>query len=244
MSPAARRIVILLAALTGMAVTARMGAWQLDRAAQKLALQAALASQAAAPPLPAEQLAGNAAQALGQHYRRITLRGEWLPAHTVYLDNRQMGGRPGFFVLTPLRLASPPGRAVVVQRGWIPRDMQDRTRLPPIVTPSGEVSVSGRVAPPPSRLADLGPDAPGTIRQNVDLDSLATEAGLSLLPLSIIELPSPGQTADGLQRDWPQPAVDVQKNYGYAAQWFIFCALIAGLYVWFQLIRPRRRPRG
>jgi surfeit locus 1 family protein len=45
--------------------------------------------------------------------------------------------------------------------------------------------------------------------------------------------------ADGLLRNWPQPAVDVGKHYGYAAQWFGFCAIIGGLYAWFQLIRPR-----
>ena len=37
------------------------------------------------------------------------------------------------------------------------------------------------------------------------------------------------------------PAADVHKHYGYAFQWFALCALIVGLYVWFQLIRPRRR---
>jgi surfeit locus 1 family protein len=26
-------------------------------------------------------------------------------------------------------------------------------------------------------------------------------------------------------------------------QWFALSALITGLYVWFQIIRPRRRPR-
>jgi surfeit locus 1 family protein len=33
----------------------------------------------------------------------------------------------------------------------------------------------------------------------------------------------------------------VHKHYGYAVQWFLLCALIAGLYAWFQILRPRRR---
>lgn len=239
LSPLNRRIVILLSALAGMVVTARMGVWQLDRAQQKLTLASALRDQAAAPPLPAAELARSATQALAQHHRRITLTGEWDAAHTVFLDNRQMGGRPGFFVVTPLKLPGTPPAAVLVQRGWLPRDMEQRTRVPPVTTPTGPVTVQGRVSPPPSRLASFGADAPGPIRQNVDLDGMAAEAGLALLPLSITELPSPANAADGLQRAWPEPAVDVQKHYGYAAQWFIFCALIAGLYVWFQLIRPR-----
>lgn len=239
LSPFTRRIVILLAAVAGMAVTARMGVWQLDRAQQKLSLEAALREQAAAPPLPASELATSAGQASSQHYRRITLRGEWDAAHTVFLDNRQMGGRPGFFVVTPLKLPGTARTAVLVQRGWVPRDMAQRTHVPPVASPPGPVTVQGRVSPVPSRLASFGADAPGPIRQNIDLDAFAAEAGLALLPLSITELPSPANAQDGLQRDWPQPAVDVQKHYGYAAQWFIFCALIAGLYVWFQLIRPR-----
>ena len=53
------------------------------------------------------------------------------------------------------------------------------------------------------------------------------------------------QVGDLLQRQWPAPAADVSKNQGYALQWFALCALITGLYVWFQLLRPRfARPHG
>jgi surfeit locus 1 family protein len=54
--------------------------------------------------------------------------------------------------------------------------------------------------------------------------------------------PKPPQ--DGLLRQWPEPAADVQKHYGYAFQWFALCALILGLYVWFQIVRPRRTGRA
>ena len=39
-------------------------------------------------------------------------------------------------------------------------------------------------------------------------------------------------------------AAGVHKHYGYAFQWFALSALILGLYVWFQLIRPRRARQG
>ena len=35
----------------------------------------------------------------------------------------------------------------------------------------------------------------------------------------------------------------MQKHYGYAFQWFALAALIAVLYVWFRLVRPRQRRR-
>jgi surfeit locus 1 family protein len=234
-----QRVVVLVAALAMAALTARLGVWQLDRAAQKTALQSALDSRRSLPPLTVAQLAGTAETAAAQHHRAVDVEGAWLPQFTVFLDNRQMNGRPGFYVLTPLQLAD--GSAVLVQRGWTPRDLQDRSRVAQPPTPSGPVVVSGRIAPPPARLYDLGEDAPGPIRQNLDLDSFALQTRLALRPLTIVQEDRAGAIADGLQRDWSQPAANVHKHYGYAFQWFALCALVIGLYAWFQLIRPRRR---
>lgn len=241
-SSAWRRMLVLAAALALGLLTARLGIWQLDRAAQKTALQEAIQTQAAAPELPPAALPATAADAEVLRWRRIVLRGHWLSEHTIYLDNRQMNGRPGFFVLTPLQL--PTGESVVVQRGWLPRNAGDRTRMAPYTTDAGDVEIHGRMAPWPSRLTSLGEDSAGPIRQNLDFADYSASIPRGLRPLSIVELPRPGRADDGLQRDWPMPAVDVAKHYGYAAQWFAMCALTAGLYVWFQLIRPRRARRS
>ena len=270
--PVLRRRAVLVATVLVVALTARLGIWQLDRAQQKLDLQARMQSRADLPLLPAADLARDAGTASLQHYRRITLRGHWLADRTVYLDNRQMNARQGFFVLTPLQLAS--GGAVLVQRGWMPRDFNDRTKLAALPTPSGEVLVSGRIAPPPSKLFALAGVDQGPIRQNLDLEAFASENRLTLRPLSVqqteparqAELPAPltaepanGASAepaagpavaatpladDGLLRLWPAVAVDVSKHHGYAFQWFALSALTAGLFVWFQLMRQRRtQPR-
>lgn len=234
-----RRAVVLVAALVAVAVTARLGVWQLDRAAQKTTLQRAIDERAALPPLAADALATSADEAAAQYHRRVVLRGGWLPEHTIYLENRQMDQRPGFFVVTPLRLAD--GSAVLVQRGWLPRDAQDRTRIAPVRDDAGELEIVGRIAPPPARLYEFDPAATGRIRQNLDLQPFARETGLALRPLSVLQLDSPAFDGDGLRRQWPLPAVDVHKHYGYAFQWFALAALITGLYVWFQLVQPRRR---
>jgi surfeit locus 1 family protein len=234
-----RALVVLVAAIALAALTARLGIWQLDRAAQKTALQRSLDERRARPPLPAAELAREAAQAAAQHHRLVTLQGRWLPAATVYLDNRQMNGRPGFFVITPLQLAD--GSAVVVQRGWLPRDPVDRTRIAAPVTPTGEVVIAGRIAPPPGRLYEFEADASGPIRQNLDLDGYARETGVALRPLSLVQEADAAHASDGLLREWSRPAADVHKHYGYAFQWFALSALTCGLYAWFQLIRPRRR---
>lgn len=272
--PVLRRQAVLAATLLVVALTARMGFWQLDRAHEKLDLQARIEARADLPPLPMVDLARDAATAAQQYYRRITLRGHWLADRTVFLDNRQLNAHQGFFVVTPLQLAS--GDAVLVQRGWMPRDFNDRTRLAVLPTPSGEVLVTGRIAPPPSKLLALAEVDQGPIRQNLDLDAFASEIRLTLRPLSVQQTeparrpelpapavvepateasaePGPGQAVtvaaaplagDGLLRQWPAVAVDVSKHHGYAFQWFALSALTAGLFVWFQLLRPRRaQPR-
>jgi surfeit locus 1 family protein len=238
--PGAARAGVLAAALAGVALTLSLGLWQLDRAAQKLAIQAATDARAQLPPLTAAELARRAEAATAQHHRPVHLRGRWIGEHTVFLDNRQMNARVGFFVLTPLQIGAG-GEAVLVQRGWAPRDQLDRSRLPLLTTPDGEVEVDGWVSASPSRLYDFGSAAGGAIRQNLDLDDFARETGLKLLPLTLLQRDAPATAGDGLGRQWPRVAVDVHKNYGYAFQWFAMAALMTGLYVWFQLIRPRLR---
>jgi surfeit locus 1 family protein len=237
-----RSSVVLIATVLGVAATSSLGTWQLNRAAQKLALQAAMESREAQPELPGLELANSAAAAVPQYFQRTRLKGQWMAAKTVYLDNRQMNDKPGFFVVTPLKLSGS-DQAVVVQRGWAARNFVDRSALPSVVTPPGEVEVIGLIAPPPSRLFEFAGAAPGPIRQNLDLVAYAAEVGTPLKPLSILQSDDPAAkpAADGLLRQWPRPALGIQKHYGYAFQWFALSALIASLYVWFQLIRPRLR---
>lgn len=240
LSARGRRWLVTAAAVVAALVTARLGWWQLDRAAQKTALQAAIDERARMPPLiGAAQLAATADAAAAQQHRAVQLTGRWSAAHTVYLDNRQLSGRPGFYVVTPLRL--PDGSAVLVQRGWLPRDFQDRSRIAPVPTPDTEQLVLGRIAPAPARLYEFAASEGGRIRQNLELDHFARETGLGLRPLSVLQADSAATVGDGLQREWPAPSSGVAKNRGYAAQWFAMSALILVLYAWFQLIQPFRR---
>ena len=238
MTSAGRYGLVLMAAVLAAGLTARLGFWQLDRAAQKNRLQAALDVRVAMPPLPPAELARDPQTAAAQHHRAVRLEGQWLTAATIYLENRQMNGRPGFYAVTPLRLDD--GSAVLVQRGWLPRDLMDRTRIAAAPPTAERVFVQGRIAPAPGRLYEFEAAASGPIRQNLDLDGYARETGLPLRPLTLLQEDGPSPLEDGLLRQWPRPAADVHKHYGYAFQWFALSALILGLYVWFQLIRPRR----
>lgn len=259
----------LFAAVFVVCVATALGLWQLRRAQAKLDLHQAQSAQAQAAPLAQEALlalvAGAVPPAPAQSqkqaplaadwlFRKAQLRGHWLPEHTVYLDNRQMQGRVGFHVLTPLQLDVQPdpvkpdaarGRAgvqapvILVERGWVARDFQDRTKLPAVPAAQGPRQVLVRLLAQPSALYALGAaDQRGEkIRQNVDVAALAQELGLSLLPLSAQELER-GQN-DGLGRDWVAPSPDVDKHYGYAFQWFALAALAAIL----GLMWLRRQPK-
>ena len=239
-APRQRGLLVLIAALLCVAVAARLGVWQLGRAAQKAALQAAQDSRARLPAVDVQSLARTPEQAAAQHYRPVRLVGHWVSERSVFLENRPMQGRVGFFVVTPLRLVGDKD-AVLVQRGWAPRDIRERTLLPEVPSTTDVVEVTGIIAPPPARLYEFAAPGSGSIRQNLELEAFSRETGLPLLPLSILQSDSPSAAGDGLLRRWPPPAIDIHKHYGYAFQWFALGALMAGLYVWFQLVRPRLR---
>lgn len=234
---------VLLAAMVTVSVTASLGFWQLRRAALKEQIQADIQAQESAERLYNADVKAVDTLVPWMH-RRAQLSGSWVPQATVYLDNRQMNGRQGFYVVTPFQLAND-GRWVLVQRGWTPRDFLDRTRVPQVPTPTGVITLSGRIAASPGKVYALGEADVGLVRQNLDVPAFAREHTAQILNGSLVQLaPVPDTPSDGLLRNWPQIASDVHKHHGYAFQWFGLCALILILYVWFQIISPFRRSRS
>ena len=229
---------ITVAAVLTLAATVSLGRWQLSRAAQKEALQASIEAQKVKPPLTqAEFLA--LAQPSDELHRPVRLRGLWLTPQTVYLDNRQMHGVPGFYVLTPFALEGTE-QTVMVQRGWVQRNFVDRTKLGAVETPAGIVEVTGLIEPPPSHLLELGTSVPAPaapagapataatpeaaapapavegyspIRQNLDLEAFRAETKMPLR--TDVSLQQTGPASEGLQRDWPAPALGLERHYGY-----------------------------
>ena len=229
-------------ALLVMSLTASLGMWQLDRASQKRALAQGIAARESQPRWANETLLARADDVDAEH-RLVELQGRWVTGTQLFLDNRPMAGRTGFIALAALRLSGS-DRAVLVQRGWVPRDFLDRKRLPDVPLPEGDVRVLGRLAPPPSQLFEFDAAGSGPIRQNVQPAALAAEWRIPLLAaLSVLQT---GGDAAPLQREWPRFAGDEHKHLAYAAQWFAMCAGVAALYLWFQIIQPRlkRRPHG
>jgi surfeit locus 1 family protein len=229
---------ILAATVLAVGLTAAMGVWQMSRAAQKTALAEQIRQQM---QLPALTLHGDEGQDFWQTqlHRSVQVRGKWLPEHTVYLENRQMDGKPGFWVMTPMLLEGR-AQAVLVQRGWVQRNFQDRSAVPRLSTGTHTFVLEGRIAPHVAKLLDLGDVQAGRIRQNLDLSLYAQETRLSLLPVLVLQT---GADDDGLRRQWPAVDTGVQKHHGYAFQWFALSTTLVILYVWFQFLLPRRKNR-
>lgn len=206
----------LLATVLVVAIGISLGRWQTRRAVEKETLEQTFLAREAMPPLA---LTDNPPQTDEMEYRRVIVRGEFVRGWTVYLDNRPHNGEAGFYVLTPLKIADSPSHVLVV-RGWVKRDMQDRTKLPPIPLPEGMQEIQGVVRNRADRLLELGNPAPihsGAIVQNLDLPTFAQQAHLSMQPF-LIEQSS--DTRDGLVRDWPRPSSGADRHRAYAFQWY------------------------
>lgn len=223
----------------GVGVTVALGLWQLGRAAEKHAQEAVIVQKSRLPALGAQALTAMAQPLQQVLYRKIQLRGRWIADKTVFLDNRPMNAKAGFYVVTPFQPEASE-KVLLVQRGWVQRNFVDRASVPTIETPSGMVEIEGRISPPPSKLYALGGPETGSIRQNLDMAQFSAETGLLLLPVSVQQAGGPGE---GLERDWPQVGLGAEKNNGYAFQWFGLASLIAILYVWFQIVRRFITPR-
>lgn len=209
-----------LAAIMTAGAGISLGNWQAGRAAGKEAIEAKMRARESAAAI-ALQPVPQATEDM--EYRRVAVDGEFLDGWTVYLDNRPYGGEPGFYVVTPMRLAGS-DLHVLVLRGWAPRNMADRTRLPATPAPKGRTGIQGIVRRGAGQVLQLGqpePLRPRAIVQNLDVGALAQAAGLRLQPFVVVQT---SDTGDGLVRDWPRPSAGVDKHRGYAFQWYALAA--------------------
>jgi surfeit locus 1 family protein len=140
----------ILAAIA-LAILLGLGFWQLERLEWKEALIARVEARTAAPavPLPPESEWPkiNAAE---DEYRRVIARGRFhhdkeAHVYTILSEKRDGHSGPGYWVMTPLELAS--GAFVIVNRGFVPLDRKDpATRAAGQV--QGAVTVTGLLRMP------------------------------------------------------------------------------------------------
>ena len=208
------------------AVTVALGNWQRHRGAEKEALREHYEFAAHQPPL---ELTAASADMPALRFRPVRASGEFDGQRQVLIDNKVHAGRPGFDVVTPLKLSSE-DRYVLVNRGWIAQGV-NRSELPRVPPPAGAILVEGRINLPPAHYLELKLDAgPGPLRQNLDIDRITAATGLALLPFIIEQT---GDAGDGLVRDWPLPDFGIDQHRGYMVQWYSLAGL--GLVLWLAL---------
>src|SRR5207249_96471 len=175
-------------------------------------------------------------------YRSVRVRGEYLAGQQLLIDNKVHGGRAGFDVVAPLRIANS-DRYVLVDRGWVAQGRR-RTDIPEVSAPPGFVTVSGRANIPPRRYLELGARAPASkIWQTLDIGRIAAASALPLLPF-VIEQTEPVQPPDSLLREWPAPDVGATQNWSYTLQWYSFAALAIVLWLLLNWRRVEDRRGG
>ena len=212
------------AALAGIVVTALLGDWQLSRAAYKAGLEAQMREAARRPPV---RIGSDPIEPQSILYHNVEVRGQFDPDRTVYLDNRLHQGRAGYQVVSPLKIAGG-SRYVLVERGWVAAG-PDRSRLPAVVTPAGEVDVAGMATPANPPVFELSRQVQaGKVWQNLTLDRYRSQFALDLQPTIIQQR---NELPDGLVRDWAVPSLGIDRHRAYALQWFSMAAAILILYL-------------
>ena len=227
----------------GMALTIRLGIWQLDRLEQRKAFNARVQAQLDQPALV---LQGPALQAdiENMEYRAVEVSGEYDFAHQVALRNQYWAPNKdavaewGVHLVTPLKIASS-DLSVLVDRGWIPAaDFESgdwgKFDEPGVVTVKGVLRASQSKAQL-GRLSDPTPapgEAPRPAWNFVNIVLLAPQIPSPLLPAYIQQAPDPAWT--GLPyRSQPELELTEGPHMGYAMQWFAFAAILGLGYPFF-----------
>lgn len=205
----------VLAGVVVCVIGLQLGNWQMRRADEKTALGEIIAAAGEASPVDGSALL------YAPEWQVVALKGEWVGAGTVLLDNRIHQGVAGYDVHTPLQLTGD-GGFVLVKRGWV-RAGQDRSTVPAVAVPAGIVSIEGvvrRLAVEGFTLATEPGDGP--VLQYLDLDHYRSRSGLAVRDWVLQQR---SDSDDGLVRQWPQPDAGVDRHHGYAFQWYSLAGL-------------------
>lgn len=221
------------------------GFWQLDRLASRRAYNALVSERGEGPPQDLTELlaaVGEDGDALAYHMATVT--GRYRTDREVVVTGRSLDGQPGMHVLTPL--VTDTDRTVIVDRGWVPYEVQPDPPVATALPPEGEVTVTGMLFPDEPG-ARSGPQGAGSgdidYVTQVDLGLLATPDLPPLAPVYLAMAEQQPAQSGALPRTVEPPPLDDGPHLSYAVQWFLFTAIVLvgyPLLVW-RTARERRR---
>lgn len=226
-----RRVTIVAIATIVAAVCIALGFWQLQRLADRRALNAEIrAARSAAPTTvrTADDIGALSA------FRPVVVEGTYDIEGEVLLYGRSLDGEPGHFVVTPLALDD--GSGVLVLRGWVPFSLDSApvAEAPPTVR---DVVVDGWLIAPESR-GRSRPDRDGIVR-TLDISGIGDRLPFDMAPFAI-QLRTQDPPNAELPVPVPLPDPSEGPHLSYAIQWFCFAAVaVAGAAI---LVRRERAP--
>lgn len=216
-----------LLVVLGIVVMVNLGFWQLDRLEARRDFNAQVTARAVLPVEPVEGFLdgvrepGDAA-VRDLEWRAVSATGTYRPAEQFLVVHRSQNGRAGVNVVTPMTL--PDGRALIVNRGFVPLgfDIPD--------APAGEVAVQGIVRASQERqTGQLTDPAEGVLAevQRIDIGRLEPQIEGRVLPAYVDLLASSPAELPGYPEPVVQPDLSEGAHLSYAVQWFIFAASVA-----------------
>ena len=206
----------------------RLGVWQLDRAAEKVAAQQALLIEQEANATPIEDIPQGHLHRANPELpnRHVALDGEYENQHTILLMAEFFDSQIGYGVVTPFRLRSN-GQLVLVHRGWTSGILPPNT--PPFTRPyEGPVSVNAQIHVPPENARILSSEINASQwplqMRSLELDVVSEILGEPVFPFEVrLTEDQPGV----LVRHWPAVQIDVNQHLFYSLQWFLFASIVA-----------------
>ncbi|MCB2179956.1 SURF1 family protein [bacterium] len=217
-----------LLVFAGAALCVRLGIWQLDRLEQRRAFNAHVEAMWAAPVL---EVTGEETGLTDMEYRSVVAAGAYDFDHQIALRNQYWNDQYGYHLVTPLVLSD--GKAVLVDRGWIPADGNDMPDDWQKYDETAEKTVSGII-----RLGQEKPDVGGrpdptlepgesslSVWNNVNLVRLADQMPYELVGVYIQLDMDAGDTVPPIPY---QPEIEITEgpHLGYAGQWFTFASIL------------------
>lgn len=206
-----------------------LGKWQLRRLDGRRDANAAIRAGFQHAPVPVDSLLRPGEPVpRGAQWRRVHAMGHYEPAREILVRNRSLGGRAGYYVLTPLVTRS--GAVLLVNRGWVAAGATAATRpgVPPALV--GEVDVVGRIRPSERASGHTGLP-PGQV-DRIAIPAIATAIRLPY-PVygGYAELTEQRPPPAAAPQPIPPPELSDGPHLAYAVQWFIFALMALGGWV-------------
>ncbi len=220
-----------LLVLLAMGAMVALGFWQLDRLEQRRAFNLQRrAALAAAPidltgaplPFPPPEMRDRQAVAIG----------EFDYARQVAVRNQNLDGQPGHHLITPLLIAGS-GKAVLVNRGWIPLDEADPSTWRTLDERSAGLQ-SGILKPTilrPDGAVSAVPQDAVTGWYRLDIEAIGRTLPYDLLPVVLQLLPESYDPSSLPRRIQSDITFSEGNHLSYALQWFGFAITAAVVYI-------------